>query len=59
MADESAESHLSQGDKEGRVAPVKQHHRMAVGETCNGMGTNPNGGSPDTAHKVGNSKVTY
>lgn len=54
-----ADSHLSTGSKEGNEAPVRQHHRLAVGEKVSGE-TNPNGAPVgDKAKKIANAKVNY
>lgn len=60
MADKALESHLSTEAPEGNdVAAVRQHHRMATGQKCNGMGTSPNGGAASTERTISNSKVNY
>jgi hypothetical protein len=52
------DSHLSQGDKEGKETAVRQHHRLARGESVDGK-TNPNGGKASTDNKIGNDRKTY
>lgn len=57
----SNESNLSRGERavDERVAPLPQHHRLAVGDKVNGQ-TNPNGAPrASTDKKVGNANCTY
>lgn len=59
MAD-SNDSHLSTGSKEGNDAPVRQHHRMAVGAKVTGQ-ANPNGAErgPTDNRQGNNQGKTY
>jgi len=53
------DSHLSEGDKEGKVTPTRQHHRLATGVKLDGQ-KNPFGADKGpTDNKIGNDRKTY
>jgi hypothetical protein len=56
MADDS---HISRPDPHAQPpGPVKQHHRMAMGDKVNGT-SNPNGAGPDTSNKIAGQTKQY
>lgn len=53
------DSHISQPTKNNETAPIRQHHRMALGDRVNGQ-SNPYGAAKaSTVKKVANQPKTY
>lgn len=50
------DSHLSMGDKEKSDAPVRQHHRLAVGEKVSGTSDPYGAKSGPTDNRIRNNE---
>lgn len=58
MASSKNDSNISKPGDDQPPGPVKQHHRLALGEKVSGT-SNPNGASPDTKNLIAGQKKNW